>query len=527
MKCRPVLTIIAASATVAAAITPPLELASAISGSASGIVPLLRVGTNFSIPTLNPAKPGYSSYVTDLSLETLLKIVGPDNKLEPNLATSVSEPNPDTYIYHLRSGVKFWDGNAMTAVDVAFSLNYYRSPGSPAAYQFAGVKSIAADGPSTVVVTLSQPNAAWQYVPADVPGVFEMKFFQAHEATFGNPGTLIMGTGPWEVDSFDPTTGAELSANPNWWGGAVPIQHVSVKLFTEETSLALAMRAGEIDLDPYILDSKTFATTSGAKLESTNTCDLGVFEMNTQTPPWNDIHVRRAVAYALDRTNIIAAAGGYNSPTYTYIPRSAFLELASTSQVNSLFNSVPTYSYNLAAAKAQMAESAYPHGYNTVLNEYNYGSSVDISEVVAAELQKIGINAQVKVAPSLTAWEAIATGPAGKRITNFSTGWCPGPDISSYGFSLGSWNLAQGQWNGANWAPPSVDSLLKAGVATSDPAKRFTIYSRLLRILQTDLPYIGLYQEGTSIALSSKFTVPNYNVNSMSGAYALDVTAAG
>ena len=65
-----------------------------------------------------------------------------------------------------------------------------------------------------------------------------------------------MGTGPWELDSFDPTTGAEMSANPNWWGGKVPIQHISVKVFSNETSLELAMRAGEIDLDPYILDTE-------------------------------------------------------------------------------------------------------------------------------------------------------------------------------------------------------------------------------------------------------------------------------
>jgi peptide/nickel transport system substrate-binding protein len=64
-----------------------------------------------------------------------------------------------------------------------------------------------------------------------------MKFFEAHKSTFGNPGTLIMGTGPWELDSFDPTSGAELAANPSWWGGKVPIQHISVKIFSNETSL--------------------------------------------------------------------------------------------------------------------------------------------------------------------------------------------------------------------------------------------------------------------------------------------------
>ena len=352
-----------------------------------------------------------------------------------------------------------------------------------------------------------------------------MKFFEAHKSTFGNPGTLIMGTGPWELDSFDPTTGAELAANPSWWGGKVPIQHISVKIFSNETSLELAMRAGEINLDPYILDTKAFASASGATMLTAPSCALGVFSMNTQTAPWSDIHVRRAVAYALNRSNIISAAGGYNTPIYTYIPPSAFLELAPAAKVNALMSSLPLYKYNIAKAKAEMADSAYPNGYSqpTTLYEYNYGSSINISEVIAAELQKIGINATIKVAPTNAAWEAQAVGPANKRSTIFSTGWCPGPDISSYGFSLGSWNLKQGEWNDADWAPPEVDSLLKAGVATVDKAQRFSVYSRLIRTIQTDLPYIGLYQESSSIAVSKNFTVPAFTTNSMSGAYALNV----
>jgi peptide/nickel transport system substrate-binding protein len=522
---RRVLTAAIAAGGLSAGLVTPIGVASASIVSATGTIPLLRVGTNFPEPTLNSAKNPYASWITAPALETLLKQVGANNELRPNLATSWAQTGPDTYVYHLRHGVRFWDGDEMTAADVAFSYNYWRSLGSTVAYQFAGVKSITATGPFTVLVTLTQPNAAWQYAPAQEPGIFEMKFFEAHKATFGNAGTLIMGTGPWELDSFDPTTGAEMSANPHWWGGKVPIQHISVKVFSNETSLELAMRAGEIDLDPYILDTKAFASASGATLLTAPSCSLGVFSMNTQTAPWSDIHVRRAVAYALDRSDIITAAGGYNTPIYTYIPPSAFLELAPASQVNSLMGSLPLYKYNMAKAKAEMAQSVYPNGYANaaVMYEYNYGSSINISEVIAAELQKIGINAQVKVAPTNAAWQADAVGPANKRSTIFSTGWCPGPDISSYGFSLGSWNLKQGEWNDADWAPPAVDSLLKAGVATVNKAKRFAVYSGLIRTIQEDLPYIGLYQESSSVAVSKSFGVPGFNTNSMSGAYALNL----
>ncbi len=100
-----------------------------------------------------------------------------------------------------------------------------------------------------------------------------MKFAEAHKGAFGQPGVLVMGTGPWEVDTLDPTTGAELSANPNWWGGKVPIQHISVKFFNNETSEALAFRAGEIDLDDSVTDPRSFAATSGAKLLTARSCN--------------------------------------------------------------------------------------------------------------------------------------------------------------------------------------------------------------------------------------------------------------
>jgi peptide/nickel transport system substrate-binding protein len=65
-----------------------------------------------------------------------------------------------------------------------------------------------------------------------------------------------MGSGPWEFDSLDTTTGPELSANPDWWGGKVNIQRISFTFFSNSTTEALAFRAGEIDFDPLIVGPK-------------------------------------------------------------------------------------------------------------------------------------------------------------------------------------------------------------------------------------------------------------------------------
>jgi peptide/nickel transport system substrate-binding protein len=524
VKFRPLSLVVAATAWLGVGAVPA-SAAPSTGGNAGASIPQLRIATDYQLSTLDPTKYSSATVVTALSLETLLTL-GAQGQLLPNLATSWSATNPVTYVYHLRQGVKFWDGDELTSTDVAFSWNYERAVGSQYNTGFGSVKSVTVSGPDTVVVKLVHPDASWQDTPAFTGEVFEKKFFEAHPRTFGQPGTLIMGTGPWEVDSLDPTTGAQLSANPDWWDGTVPIDHISFQIFANSTSEALAFRAGDENLDPLVVGPKSFAAASGATIAATPSCLNGMFDMNVHDPGWDDVHVRRAAAYALDRTDIIDAFGGYAVPDNTLIPASALRTIASQAQIDSLFKSLPLYQHNLAKAKAEMAESAYPHGFSTPMLEYSYGNTVDVSEVIAAELANIGIHAQIKVEP-INAYEAAESGPAAKRLPTFQTGGCIGPDVSGYDFFLGTANLAPGEFNTADYAPPEVDKLLAAGTATSNPAARFGIYSKLEAQLQEDLPYIALYQQDYTIALSKGFTVPHFNeLGFMFDDYALQIKRA-
>lgn len=496
---------------------------SAAAGSAT--IALLRVGLDFNLTGLDETKTIDANNIDGMALETLEKF-GPQGQLEPDLATSWTQASPVTYVYHLRRDAHFWDGHPVTATDVAYSLNYDRAPGSQVAFAFNGVKSIVATGPYTVTVTLTEPEATWQYVPAEETSyIFEKAYQQAHKSTFGDPGTLVMGSGPWQVESFDPTKGAVITANPHWWGGKVPIQRVDFTFFSSETSEALAFRAGEIDLDPGVASPKSFAATSGAKLITTPSCSNDWFGMNITQPGWDDVHVRRAVAYALNRTDIIAAWGGYATPIYTFTPPQLMTSIASQSQINALLGSLPLYKYSLADAKQQMAESAYPHGFTATVLSTNDTPSLDVIQVIATELAKVGIKLQIKAMP-VTPWQAVQSGPAAKRSTVFAGGGCFQPDPATYSDFLGRNNLQTGDWNIANYAPPAVDTLLAEGEATSNPAQRFSVYSKLWAQLQADVPYVGLFVSDDAAALTSRFTWPDYNPWYWDGAYLLGIKAA-
>jgi peptide/nickel transport system substrate-binding protein len=122
------------------------------------------------------------------------------------------------------------------------------------------VKNVQAVGRYTIVITLRRPNAAALLDLGGV-GVWEKTFQDEHKTTFGEPGTLLIGTGPWKVDSLEPTSGMQLSVNPHWWGGNVNVKRISVEFFNNETSMTLAFRAGEID----VTGSRRSETLAGSR----------------------------------------------------------------------------------------------------------------------------------------------------------------------------------------------------------------------------------------------------------------------
>jgi peptide/nickel transport system substrate-binding protein len=483
------------------------------SGSSSSTIPQFTVGLDPAQTTLNYDKSNIGYFLGGLVMEPLL-VAEKSGQLEPWLAQSWKQTSPTTYVYNIRHGVKFSDGDPLTATDVAFSLNYYRQSGSLDAYNFpTTLKSITATGPYTVTVTLTQPDAAWAVVPAgDNLGIFEKKFFEAHKSTFGEPGTGVMGTGPWVLTSYNGTTSAELKANPHYWGGKVAIKNVSVQFFSSETSEALAFRDNEIDL-AFPIDNKAFASTAGVNLTSVPSYAVqGAFFMNVLQKPFNNVHVRLAVAYALDRAALVDAWGGYATPVYQFLTAGLLENIGTPSQVDGVLNSVPVYPFNLAKAKAEMAESPYPHGVDATISVEGAGSYPNVSQAIAAELGRIGIHVKLDV---MTADAQTANMTSGNRkgiLTNFTYNGAVSRDPGeAFDFCMGSSNISAGNWNVMNWAPSSMDKLIAEGFATTDNARRLQIYGQIDKAYAQAAPLIPLFNEDATMALASGYKWPSYN----------------
>jgi ABC-type transport system substrate-binding protein len=154
-----------------------------------------------------------------------------------------------------------------------------------------------------------------------------------------------------------------------------------------------------------------------------------------------------------------------------------------------------------------MTESAYPKGFTaTTVTTGDIPSWVDICQVIAAELQKIGINMNVKVVPDTT-WSSMVYGHTAPNLfTYFGAG---GPDPGAQPDALlGSRNVKSGGDDFADYNPRSVDELLARGDAASNPTTRLAIYGELLKKLGTDVPYVPLFNLDAFIALRKVFTIP-------------------
>jgi peptide/nickel transport system substrate-binding protein len=287
--------------------------------------------------------------------------------------------------------------------------------------------------------------------------------------------------------------------------------------------MALAFRAGAVDVAPQVNDAHGFAATSGSRLVSVPSCQPGYFAMNVKVAPWNDVHVRRAVAYALDRPDLIRANGNPAVPNYTLIPPMNLRTVGSRAQVDALLATIPKYAFNLAKARSELAKSAYPHGFSTTLDS-GFPSDLNVQQAIAGELEKIGIHAHVRQI-SDGAWVARYITFHGSRQYGamFGGAGCNSPDPSFFTFFLGTKNTASGSYNFANYDPPAVDALITEGITTTNPARRLAIYGRLLKRLAADVPYVPLWVNDGNAAIARSLSWPTFDAGWYNRVWGLEI----
>ena len=281
--------------------------------------------------------------------------------------------NPTTYTYKVKPGIKFSDGTTMKAS--RRRLLAQRPPGREDGLEDVLVlqqrQSITAKG-DIVTIKLKKPDSKWQYTPAASPAlVYSQADYLKKGASFGTPSGLPVGTGPYKWVEYAPNSRVVLERNPYWKGTKYPWNRIVFPLIPDPNARLLALQSGQIDgtfaVPPN--DLPLWLKASNMKVGTFNSGGWRGFSIDIEDGPFKDVNVRRAIAYSIDKATITEALTSSRGQVLEGLPPLLFIRaLLPKAEIEAAMKKVPTYPYSIDKAKAELAKSAYPKGFETTLN---------------------------------------------------------------------------------------------------------------------------------------------------------------
>ena len=226
-------------------------------------------------------------------------------------------------------------------------MNIHRdkTTGSKMADFFGNVSSITAKG-NTVTVRLLKPDSNWQYTPAASPGlVYSQADFLKKGANFGTPNGMPIGTGPYMFSEFSPNSRVVLVRNPYYKGKKYAWDKIVFPLIPDEQARLLALQSGQIDGTFAVPNNNisTWVKAPGLKVGTYVSGGWRGFSIDVEDGPFQDVHVRRAIAYSLDKPGINEALASSRGKVLAGLPPLIFLKaLLPQAEINKALKAVPS-----------------------------------------------------------------------------------------------------------------------------------------------------------------------------------------
>jgi len=412
---------------------------------------------------------------------------GATNNIVPSLAQRWTiSPDGKTYTFYLRPGLKFSNGQPVTAEDVAWTLNRFGNPkiNSIMAAVAGGFGHASVVNNTTVRVQLTRPVAAFLYDISIWPAFILPKNLVESEgsAFYNHP----VGTGPFKVQSFVKGSYITFVRNPYYWESGKPyLNSVRYNFVTDSNTRILAVESGsaqEMDVVPFS-QVETLRGTKGIEVQSaTVPLFLGLW-LNHARAPFADINVRKALQYAIDRPLI-------NKEIFDglgRIPNSVLMSFA----MDAPDSVVKPYPYDPAKAKALMAQSKFPHGFSTTLT---YPSGTDFYRQLALALQQefgaIGINVKLVEQDTPTVTNDWFT-RAYDMVFPFASFTSDITVPDEYADFLANWGNG---FNGfdSNWRDPAVQQMVLRFESTTNQAQRVKEWAQIQQTLMNITPVINV-----------------------------------
>lgn len=456
----------------------------------------LRVGISRDVIGMDP-NIGYgvsSSSLQGNLFDTLVEFTE-DGSLVPALAESWETPDPTTYVFHLRKGVTWHDGSPFTSADVKFTLERVLDPEASFTRQkeLSVIERIETPDSHTVRVELREPYGALLDVFAGRELYIASKAWIEAD---NDPVNDVMGTGPFMLQSYEPGSEYVLVRNDNYWKEGLPyVDRLILRPYEDDNARINALRGGEVDFAEYIPWTFLSVLERDRNFKVTVGYDsFNVVRINHNRPPFDDVRVRQALNYIIDRQAVLDVAfGGYGMPiTGGLLPEDHWAYNAHLDG---------TYETNWDKARELLAEA----GVDPAAVEFTVTSSVltyhdDVGQAVLAQLRQFGFTeARYETIQTSTLLEKRRNGDYTLMADGLGMSW-PDPDsLSMYFETNGSGHAA-----GVNFADAELDALFDEARRSTDQDHRMALYSKMEERYLELAPWIFLLYRPQTEAMSAK-----------------------
>jgi peptide/nickel transport system substrate-binding protein len=435
----------------------------------------------------------------------------PDWKIQPGLAESYSNPDPTTWIYNIRPGVKFWDGHPLTAADVVYSLQRNLDPKVQPVNGgfFAYVKDIKATGPLQVTVTFKQPDELFNKEMATIAGgITEKAYAQAKGNSFGTAKGGVMYTGPYMLKSWSPGNEIVLEKNPNYWDSAYApkVQTVNVKFIVDSSTVTSALLSGQIDgayevpatSIPELKTASTGALYFGPGLTVSEMVPTG------QPGPMKDPELRTALGMAIDKTAIVNTVfNGAAVPNKALTPPNAW-DPAAIGIYKTAYDALPSLTPDVAGAKQIVAGKSGTSKPIVLALLAGDQTELQLASVVQQAATSIGLTVKLKQMQPLDFSNAFFIPSYRKGIDLMVTfGFLDIPDPLDY---LALFYGPEPIFNWINYDNPTVLNDVAKARATFDANQRATLVTQAQAQYMKDEVVIPIANNDVALFMSNKIT---------------------
>jgi peptide/nickel transport system substrate-binding protein len=472
------------------------------SGSNSASAAVIVDGTTDSVTNIDPAgQYDYGTFTVDLPIYEGLYGFPRGAKLRPVLATGcTASTNLKTWTCTLRKNVKFSDGSPMTSADVKFSFDRVnnkhilkQAAANTPSSLIGNLGSTTTAGPYKVIFHLKTPQSTWPYILSTNPGYIVPK--AKYSASSLQPNTSAqIGTGPYKLVKYTPGQQAVFQPNSFYWGPKPRTGGLIINYYSKSSTMKLALQRGEIDMafrDFTPTELGSLAEAKGITVHKGNGVVIRYLVFNVTRPPFNNLAVRKAIAYLIPRQAIATRVyHGTVKPLYSMVPAGLPGHIDA---LKTVYGTVPNKAKARAILKAAGVSTPVAVDIWWTPSHYGDASADEYAEIKRA-LDGSGL---FKTTLKSAEW-AQYSATLGNTYGAFQLGWFPDyPDAEDYTVSF--WQKGNFTVNG--YSDPRMTALIAKERSARTLGARLGAIKSMQSLAARQLPTLP-YWQGNMIAVS-------------------------